>query len=186
MPRRVPVITREQVADEHRAAYDEISAIRGRPPVVGPSSVLVNSPEMALRSNRLSEYLGSSKALPEKIKRLAGMIAARSMDCQYIWDAQATAGRQAGLSHGLIEALREKNPLPRLPADEAPLVIYGEELVHSHYVSEQVFQAALDQVGLQGLTEFTTYIGYYRMLALNANAFTIDIPEDRTETLLPI
>ena len=47
-------------------------------------------------------------------------------------------------------------------------------------------QAALDQVGLQGLTEFTTYIGYYRMLALNANAFTIDIPEDRTETLLPI
>lgn len=84
MPRRVPVITREQVADEHKAAYDEISAIRGRPPVVGPSSVLVNSPEMALRSNRLSEYLGGSKALPEKIKRLAGMIAARSMDCQYI------------------------------------------------------------------------------------------------------
>ena len=57
MPRRVPVITREQVTDEHKAAYDEITAIRGRPPVIGPSSVLINSPEMALR---LSKALGRS------------------------------------------------------------------------------------------------------------------------------
>ncbi len=186
MPRRVPVITRDQVADEHKAAYDEITAIRGRPPVIGPSSVLINSPEMALRSNRLSEYLGGSDALPEKIKRLAGMIAARSMDCQYIWDAQATEGRKAGLSGALVDAMREKNPLPSLPADEAPLVHFGQELVSTSRVSQEVFQAALDQVGLQGLTEFTTYIGYYRMLALNANAFTIDVPEQRTEALLPI
>lgn len=186
MPRRVPVITREQVADEHKAAYDEITAIRGRPPVVGPSSVLINSPEMALRSNRLSEYLGESNALPAKIKRLAGMIAARSMDCQYIWDAQATEGRRAGLSDALVDALREKKPLPSLPPDEAPLVSYGQELISTNHVRQEVFQAALDLVGLQGLTEFTTYIGYYRMLAINVNAFTIDLPEQRTETLLPI
>jgi hypothetical protein len=73
-----------------------------------------------------------------------------------------------------------------LPDDEAPLVQYGQELVTTSHVSQEVFQAALDQVGLQGLTEFTTYIGYYRMLALNANAFTIDVPEQRTEALLPI
>ena len=29
-------------------------------------------------------------------------------------------------------------------------------------------------------------MGYYRMLALNANACTIDLPDQRTESLLPI
>jgi hypothetical protein len=29
-------------------------------------------------------------------------------------------------------------------------------------------------------------MGYFRLLALNANAFTIDLPDQRTEPLLPI
>jgi hypothetical protein len=46
--------------------------------------------------------------------------------------------------------------------------------------------AALDQFGAQGLTELTTLMGYYALLAFNANAFEIDIPAQRTESLLPI
>ena len=53
MARRVPVITRDQVVEEYRTAYDEITSIRGRPPVMGPTSVMIYSPEMALRANRL-------------------------------------------------------------------------------------------------------------------------------------
>ena len=104
MARRIPVVTREEVAEEHRAAYDEIAGIRGRPPVVGPSSVMVHSPEMAVRVNRLSEFLGESDELPETFKRLAAIIAARSMDCQFIWNAHAAASRRAGLSDTLVDA----------------------------------------------------------------------------------
>jgi 4-carboxymuconolactone decarboxylase len=186
MARRVPIITRDQVAAEHTAAYDEITSIRGRPPVVGPTSVMIYSPEMALRANRLAEYLAEQSHLPEKIKRLAALIAARSMDCQFIWNAQAPAGRRAGLSDALVDALRDKKPLPAMPPDEAAVVNYGLELTATNKVSQETFQAALDQLGAQGLTEFTTSMGYFRMLALNANAFTIDLPEQRTEPLLPI
>ncbi len=186
MTRRVPVVTRDQVAEEHRAAYDEITGIRGRPPVVGPTSVMIHSPEMAVRANRLSAYLVEQSALPEKIKRLAALIAARSMDCQFVWNAQATAGRRAGLSDALVDALRDKKELPALPPDEQALVNYGLELTGTKQVTQATFDAALDQLGVQGLTEFTTSMGYYRMLALNANAFTIDLPDDRTEPLLPI
>jgi 4-carboxymuconolactone decarboxylase len=186
MARRVPAIMREQVAAEHTAAYDEITSIRGRPPVVGPTSVMIYSPEMALRANRLAEYLAEQSTLPEKIKRLAALIAARSMDCQYIWNAQVPAGRRAGLSDALVDALRDKKPLPPLPADEAAVVHYGVELTATNQVRQETFQAALDQLGVQGLTEFTTSIGYFRMLAINANAFTIELPDQRTEPLLPI
>jgi 4-carboxymuconolactone decarboxylase len=186
MARRIPVMTRDQVAEEHTAAYDEIASIRGRPPVMGPSSVMIYSPEMALRANRLSEYLGEQSNLPEKIKRLAALIAARSMDCQFIWNAHAAAGRRAGLSDALVDALRDKKPLPAMPPDEAAVVNYGLELTGTNQVNQETFQAALDQLGAQGLTEFTTSMGYFRLLALNANAFTIDLPDQRTEPLLPI
>ena len=186
MARRVPVITREQVAEEHKASYDEITSIRGRPPVVGPTSVMIYSPEMAIRANRLSEYLGEQSSLSEKVKRLAGMIAARSMDCQFIWNAHAGGGRRAGLSDALVDAMRDKKPLPSLSAEDAAVINYGLELTGNNNVKQETFQAALDQLGAQGLTEFTTFMGYFRMLALNANAFTIDLPEERTEPLLPI
>ena len=186
MARRVPVVTREQVSEEHRAAYDEIAGIRGRPPVVGPSSVMVHSPEMAVRVNRLSEFLGESSELPEKIKRLAAIIAARSTDCQFIWNAHAAASRRAGLSDALVDAIRDKKQLPPMSADESAVVNYGLELTSTNKVSEETFAAARDQLGVQGLVEFTTTMGYYRMLALNANACTIDLPDQLTEPVLPV
>ena len=186
MARRVPVVTREQVAEEHRAAYDEITGIRGRPPVVGPSSVMIHSPEMAVRVNRLSEYLGEQSDLPEKIKRLAALIAARSMDCQFIWNAHAAAARRAGLSDALVDAIRDKKQLPAMSHDEPAVVKYGMELTSANKVSQEIFEAARDQLGVQGLVEFTTTMGYYRMLALNANACTIDLPDQITEPVLPV
>ena len=186
MARRVPVVTREEVPEEHRAAYDEIAGIRGRPPVVGPSSVMVHSPEMAVRVNRLSEYLSESSELPENIKRLAAIIAARSMDCQFIWNAHAAASRRAGLGDALVDAIRDRKELPAMSADESAVVNYGLELTGANKVSEETFAAARDRLGVKGLVEFTTTMGYYRMLALNANACTIDLPDQLTEPLLPI
>ncbi|MGH8058225.1 MAG: hypothetical protein ACREOH_13485, partial [Candidatus Entotheonellia bacterium] len=103
-----------------------------------------------------------------------------------IWNAQAPAGRRAGLSDSLVDALREKKPLPAMPPEDAAVVNFGLELTRTNAASQETFQAALDQLGAQGLTEFTTSIGYFRLLALNANAFTIDLPDQRTEPLLPI
>ena len=80
MPRRVPAPTREDVPAEHRAAYDEVAAPFGGAFGSGPTSVLANSPEMALRANNLAEYLRKESDLPQKIRELAMLIAARTMD----------------------------------------------------------------------------------------------------------
>ena len=186
MARRVPAVERDQVAEEHKAAYDEVAGIRGRAPTVGPSSVLIYSPEMAVMANRLSGYLAEHSDLPEKFKRLAAMIGARSVDCQYIWNAQSPQGRKAGLSDALCDAIRDKKPLPDLPADEAAVVNYALELVGTNQVKQSTFDAALNELEARGLTEFTTIMGYFRMVGLNANAFTIDLPDPLNEPLLPV
>jgi len=86
----------------------------------------------------------------------------------------------------LVDALQDNRPLPPLPADESAVVSYGMEFFKTHTVSQTTFQAALDQFGPQGLTKLTTLMGYYALLAFNANAFEIDLPQERTEPVLPI
>ena len=111
---------------------------------------------------------------------------ARGLDCQYIWNAHAASGRQSGLSDALVDSLRDNKPLPNLPADEVVVVNYGMEFFKTHKVTDATFQAALDHFGPRGLVELTSLMGYYSLLAINANSFQIDLPEQLTETVLPV
>jgi 4-carboxymuconolactone decarboxylase len=183
---RTPIVTRDQVPEQLRAVFDSETAGSGGVTASGPGSVMINSPEMRRRANYLVNYLRDESSLPKKIQELAMLTTARAMDCRYIWNAHAARGRQQGLSDALVDALRDNQPLPSLPPDEAAVVNYGMEFFKTHQVSQGTFQAALEQFGARGLTELTTLMGYYALLAFNANAFEIDVPESRTEPLLPV
>ena len=73
-----------------------------------------------------------------------------------------------------------------MAANEAAVVHYGQEFFRTHRVSQATFDAALAQFGVRGLAELTNLMGFYATLAFNANAFGMDLPEERTETVLPI
>ena len=151
MPRRVPVIKREDVPTEHRQAYDDVAAGFGGGFGSGPTSILVNSPEMARRANHLAEYLRKESALPQKIRELAMLIAARTMDARFIWNAHAALGRQAGLSDATVDSLRDRQPLPdSVPADEATAMRYGLEICQQHQVSDATFNACAGAVRRAG------------------------------------
>ena len=182
MPRRVPAPTREDVPEQHRAAYDEVAAPSRWGLWLRANLSAGQQSRNGARANNLAEYLRKESDLPQKIRELAMLIAARTMDCQFVWNAHAALGRQAGLSDATVDSLRDRQPLPAsVPADEAVAVRYGLEVCLDHQVTDATFRAALDQFGAKALTEFTTFMGYYRILALNANAFDIDLPANITE-----
>ena len=183
---RVPPASRDSVPASQQATFDEIIQERGGPVTSGPVSVLLNSPEMAKRASHLSAYLRQESSLPSKIQELAMLTVARELDCQFIWNAHAASGRRAGLSDALVDAMRDKGDLPSVPADEAAVLNLGQEFFRTHKVSDGAFQAALQQFGSQGLTELASLMGYYGLLAFNANTFAIDLPSERSEAVLPI
>ena len=183
---RIPLPTRESVPEQYRSVFDEVVQSRGGPPTSGPGTVTLNSPEAAKRCNHLSEYLRGGSGLPAKVQELAMLTVARELDCQYIWNAHAAAGRREGLSDALVDAIRDKKDLPSMAGDEAAVVNYGREFFRTHKVSDAAFQAAQQQFGVHGLTNLTNLMGYYAMLAFNANAFQIDLPSERTEVILPV
>jgi len=183
---RLPVVKRDQVPEQFREAFDEVTAASGGVITSGPGSITINSPEMARRRSRLTSYLRYETTFPKSIQELAIITTARAMDCPYIWNAHAPAARQAGVSDALIDALRERRPLPAMNAAEAAVVNYATEFYQTHKVSQQTFQAALDQFGAQHLTELTALMGNYAQTAFFLNAFEVQLPEQRTEPLLPV
>jgi 4-carboxymuconolactone decarboxylase len=183
---RIPVPTRESVPENLRGAFDAVVESRSGVPRTGPGSIMLNSPEASRRASHLSEYLRRESTLPQNVQELAMLVTARELDCQYIWNAHAASGRKAGISLPLVDALRDRLPLPPMSPQEAAVVRYGQEFFRTHRLSRGAFQAALEQFGAQGLTELTMLMGYYGMLAFCVNAFDGDLPSERTETMLPV
>ena len=183
---RIPPATRDSVPEDQRAAFDEVVRQRGGVPPRGPISIMINVPEMALRGSHLSEYLRGGSDLPRKLQELAMLTVAREMDCQYIWNAHAGAGRREGLADATVDNLREKKDLFDLTSEEFAVVYYGQEWFRTHGVSRTTFEATRARLGLRGLVELTNLMGYYALLAFNLNAFGAELPAERTEPVLPV
>jgi 4-carboxymuconolactone decarboxylase len=173
------------VKEELRPVFDEVSSGPGGVGT-GPMSILKYSPEMSRRAIPLFNYVRNESSLPQWVRELAMLVTARSMDCPYIWNAHAALGRRAGLSDALVDALRDTAPLPELSEGERTVIEYGRDLFATRRVGEEKFQAVLRLFGTQGLVELTTLMGYYAMLAFNANAVELDVHGDGSEAPLPV
>ena len=189
---RTPAATTDSVPQDQKATFEEVLQMRGGSSGRGPFSPMLNVPEMAKRALHLWHYLRgdgtneSSLSLSQKTQELAMIVTAREMDCQFIWNAHSASGRRSGLPDALVDNLRDKKELTGMAPDEAAVVHYGQEFFRTHHVSQATFDAALAQFGVRGLAELTNLMGFYATLAFNANAFGMDLPEERTEPVLPI
>jgi 4-carboxymuconolactone decarboxylase len=184
MTARIPPVTRERMREDLRSIFDEVSS--GPSGVgTGPMSVLKYSPEMSRRAIPLFHYVRNEPILPQKVRALAMLTTARATDCP-IWNAHAALGRQAGLRDALVDALRDRKPLPPMAVEKAGVIKLGMEFFQTHRISQETFDVALEQFGPQGLVELTTLKGFYAMLAFNANAVDLRLPQEITEPPLPV
>ena len=184
---RISSVTREGVPEDQLEAFDRFVEQRGSVPTAGPFSIMLNAPEMLTRGEHLRAYLrGEESSLPNNIQGLAVLVTAREMDCQFVWHVNVAFGRQSGLSNDLVDNLRDKKPLTGLSPQESAVLDYGREFFRTRRVSQGTFDAALGHFGARGLVELTTLMGYYAVLAFNINAFEVGLPEERTETPLPV
>ena len=156
---RIPTASRESVPQDQLAAFDEMVSQRGSVPDIGPISVMINVPELARRGEHFRAYIrGDESSLPLNVRELAMILAAREMDCQFIWNAHRAFARQAGLSDEVVNNLRDKKNLPALSAEEAAMVDYGRELFRTRKVSPPVYDAALALSGVRDLVELTNLL----------------------------
>ena len=183
---RIPFVTREDVLESERAAYDAFVQKRGRQPDAGPYALLLHMPELAQRLESLRLCLREEASLPQKLQELVMLTVAREMDCAYIWYAHAAAAREAGVRSDIVDNIRGKRALTALSPDEQTAVDFARELLRDRKVSRATFDQASASFGRRGTLTLTNLIACYATLAYFMNAYELEAPAHATEEALPL
>ncbi|HEY7539369.1 MAG TPA: carboxymuconolactone decarboxylase family protein [Methylomirabilota bacterium] len=182
---RIPLVTRDQVAEKEKPAYDAFMSSRAGRPNIGPYSLLLHMPEMAQRLEELRTCIRSESSLPQRLQELVMITVAREMGCAFIWYAHAAAARQAGVCGDVVDGIRDRRPLTDLEPDAQAVVDFTRELLQNRRVSRPTFDAATARLGQRGTMTLTNLIACYAVLAYNMNTYELEAPAHATEKSLP-
>jgi 4-carboxymuconolactone decarboxylase len=178
---RIPLVTRDQIAEREKPAYDAFMLSRAGRPNIGPYSLLLHMPEMAQRLEALRTYLRDETSLSQKLQELVMISVASEMGCAFIWYAHAAAARQAGVRGDIVDNMRDKRPLANLDPDEQTVIDFTRELLQHRKVSRPTFDAATARFGQRGTMTLTNLVASYAVLAYNMNTYELDAPAHATE-----
>ena len=178
---RIPLVTREQIVEKEKPAYDAFMQSRAGRPNIGPYSLLLHMPEMAQKLEALRLSLRDEASLTQKIQELVMISVAREMGCAFIWYAHAAAAKQAGVRAEIVDGIREKRPLTGLDPDEQAAVDFTRELLQNRKVGRPAFDAATARFGQRGVMTLVNLIATYATLAYNMNTYELEAPAHPTE-----
>jgi len=165
------IVSRDDIAAEHHALFDELAALRGR--ISGPSTVVLHSPGLARPWNEISEFLHRHSVVEPSHAELAVCATAREKDCGYIWNAHVPLARKAGVSATTIDLVRDRRNVIGMSGAEMAVVQYVRQLIQNNRVEPHVFDQLQQAHGPQWLVELTVWIGRYQALAGILNGFDV-------------
>lgn len=165
---RMPPLAPEQLDPAQADAMAQILAgPRGN--LVGPFVVLLRSPELMNRLQRVGEYLRYDKALEARLFEMAILVVARRWDQGFEWAHHHPLALAAGLDPEVVQAIGEGVRPPR--TDEATTAVWEllDQLHATGSVDDDVYGRAAGLLGEPGVVELVATAGYYTTLAMLMN-----------------
>src|SRR5713101_5477291 len=142
---------------------DQITSRRGG--TRGPFLVWLRSPELCEKVEALGAYCRFESALEPRLRELSLLIAARHWDAQYSWNAHIGKAVDLGVSRESLDALAENREPKFTQRDEEIAYRFSTEILRDHFVSDDTFAVALDELGEQGVVDLIGSLGNFSMLA---------------------
>lgn len=173
-PNRLPRLDPAGYDDEQRAAAAALEA-SPRGEVRGPFVPLMRSPELMDRAQRLGEFIRYRCSVPERLRELAILVAARIWNQPYEWHAHARLARQAGVSRATVASLLDGAPATDAE-DERVVIAFCRALHLDRRVDDATYAAAVALLGERGAVELTGLCGYYALLAMVLNVARTPVP----------
>jgi 4-carboxymuconolactone decarboxylase len=161
-----PIAESDMTEVQKQAVKDMIGGLRGSFNWDGPNALLLRSPELQSRTQRVGEYLRYKSAIPQRLNEFAILITARQWDAQGEWIQHQALAEKAGIAPATIADLAQGKRPGGMKDDEALVYQFLRELHTTKTVSDGTFKAAKDKFGEQGVIDLTTVSGYYTMLAM--------------------
>ncbi|WDE07459.1 carboxymuconolactone decarboxylase family protein [Thalassomonas viridans] len=179
---RIPYLDNEIGLDGEALQVSEyIKASRGN--VIGVFALLLNSPKVAKLVADLGAYLRFDSILPQRLKELVILTTLSEHSCQFEWSYHQEYALQADISVHTMEVIKFKKPLYKngqptrehngLASGDGEIITYVRELINNKRVSDKSFNRLRQAYSTEQITEITTLIGYYAMVACQLNAYEL-------------
>jgi 4-carboxymuconolactone decarboxylase len=172
---RFPDLTREQMTDAQKRAFDAILA-GPRGVVRGPFGPLLRSPELADRWQKLGEYLRFQSSLPARLNEFAIIVTARFWDAKYEWYAHKPLAIKGGLAESIAEDLVQNRRPANMKPDEELVYDFSTTLHREHFIDDALFQRALAILGARGVIDLIGVNGFYSAVSMVLNVAEMPLP----------
>lgn len=184
---RLPRLTGEHLDEQQRALYESIvGGDRGKQtqhfPLTdddgslhGPFGVMLNAPAVGDAVQRLGAAIRFRTDLSARIREIAILQTAHATGSRFEWWAHERVGRAAGLTDEEIMQL-SLGCFDSDDAVESTAATLCRCLLTSGSVSDAEFQAARRDLSHRQITELTTLVGYYRLLAQLMTVYDVGVP----------
>jgi 4-carboxymuconolactone decarboxylase len=145
----------------------------------GPFLVWLRSPGLCEHVDALGAYCRFESELPERLRELSLLLAARFWDAQYSWNAHVERAVKEGVEANALESIAA-NEIPTF-TERQDQVFYDfcMQVLRDHFVSDDVFTEALQLFGEAGLVDTIGCLGNFSMLAMCLNTFQVDLQTGR-------
>jgi 4-carboxymuconolactone decarboxylase len=175
-PRFKPLPESDMNEAQLKAVREMVSGPRGKMSPVGPNALLLRSPDLMSRTQKVGEYLRYSSSLPARLNEFAIMVTARQWTAQVEWLSHTPLAIKAGLSPDVAADLALGKRPAGMQDDEAIVYQFCTELHETKAVSDATFKAMADKFGERGVIDLIGLCGYYAMLAMVLNVGQQPLP----------
>jgi 4-carboxymuconolactone decarboxylase len=175
-PRFKPLVESAMSEAQLKAVREVASGPRGRLDPDGPSALLLRSPDLMSRTQRVGEYLRFNSSLPRRLNEFAILITARQWNAQLEWFVHQPLAVKAGLAPAVTADLAQGKHPAGMTEDEEIVYQFCKEVHETKTVSDSVFRAAVDKFGERGVIDLIGLTGYYTMLAMVLNVARQPLP----------
>ncbi|MGE5255007.1 MAG: carboxymuconolactone decarboxylase family protein [Planctomycetaceae bacterium] len=172
---RFPDLKREQMTDAQKLVFDSIAG-GPRGEVRGPFGVLLRSPELADRVQKLGEYLRYHTSLPARLNEFAILINARFWDSKYEWHAHKPLAIKGGLAESIADDLAQNRRPAKMKVDEEMVYDFCVTLHRQHFVDDALFKRVVAMLGEQGVVDLIGVSGYYTLVSMVLNVAEVPLP----------
>lgn len=182
---RIPFVSETgDLTPEQRRVLDVILGRRGGR-IPGPFRFALHCPAITEVWHPLGEKLRMKSGFPLRLSELGILMAARAMDCEYVFNAHATTAIEAGIARPVVDALASgRRPAFDKPDEEA-IHDFCRELAENHKVSDKSYARAKELFGVPGVVELAALLGYYTMVSMTLLAHEMPLQEGAKFRLAP-
>jgi len=184
---RLAKLSPDTLDTEQRAVYDAIAAgRRAQGPQLfrlvdddggleGPFNAFLLQPRLGVVLQAVGSAVRYETSLSDRAREIAILVVSLHWESEFEWYAHEAVGRHVGLTDDELTALRDGR-YDALSADERVVARTAALLVAESDLDDASYNEAVHALGLAGLFELLTLVGYYATLALQLRVFRVPAP----------